>query len=104
LNFIPRQPIYTVLTETATDDTPFQVTTIGLWFKELDVFCYANDVNCGTVSGMNVWILANDVYTIKGVVNAADLYFQNHTAGSNAQVVIAGTQLSDQEILDLGLA
>jgi len=40
---------------------------------------------------------------VKGPVNAKDLYFKNHTAGSNTKIVIAGTQLSNSQLLEAGI-
>jgi len=74
-----------------------------MWFRELDIFVYDNDADIGGISNQDIWVLTNDVYTIKGLVNAKEIYFANHTGGSNTQITIAGTQLSDKELKDAGI-
>ena len=100
---IPQNPVYVVINTTATDDNVFQVTTLDLWFKELDVFVYDNDCYMGDIGGQDVTIYTNDVYTIKGYVNAGELFFKNLTAGSDTQITIAGVQISDKEKREAGL-
>jgi len=100
---IPNQPVYVVITKTATADTPFQLTYKDIWFKELDIFVYTNDADVGGIGDQDIWVNTNDIYTVKGPVNAKDLYFKNHTAGSNTKIVIAGTQLSNSQLLETGI-
>jgi hypothetical protein len=101
---MPQFPIYSVLSKTATDDNVFQVTTLDIWMKEADIFVYTNDADCGTVSNQDIWINANDIYTPKGIINVGELYFKNHTGGSNTTVVIAGVRMSDDELRKAGLS
>jgi len=101
---MPQNPIFTVFNATAGADTVFQVTTLDLWFKELDIFVYDNDADLGqSTTSQPITIYTNDVYTIKGYVNVGQLYFKNTNAGSNTQITISGVQCSDKEIKENGL-
>jgi len=103
-DFIPQTPTFAVISHTATADTPFQLTLTDMWFKELDIFVYTNDADVGGIGVQDITVYANDVYTVKGPVNAKDIYCANATAGSNALVVVAGTQMSDSELQRAGIA
>jgi hypothetical protein len=100
---MPSNPVYVVLTKTATADTPFQMVNKDMWFKELDIFIYTNSCDVGGISDQEITVFTNDVYTVKGYVNAKELYFSNTTGGSNTKVVIAGTQASDRELQQAGI-
>ena len=100
---IPQYPTYAVITATASNDNPFQLVLQDMWFKELDVFIYTNDCNVGGINNQEITVFTNDVYTIKGYINAKELYFANTNAGNNTKVVIAGTELSDDEKLKAGI-
>lgn len=92
-----------VITKTATNDNPFQLVNKDCWFRELDIFVYTNDCDIGGISDQDIWVNTNDIYTVKGLVNAKEIYFSNHGAASNTKVVIAGTQASDKELIDAGI-
>jgi len=100
---MPAYPTYAVISKTATADTPFQLTYKDMWFKELDIFVYDNDADVGGIGNQDITVLTNDVYTVKGYVNAKEIYFANSTAGSNTKIVIAGTELSDKELRKAGI-
>ena len=96
-------PTYIALTHTATDDLPFQVATVDMWFKEIDIFVTTNNANEGTVASQPVTIFANDIHTLKGIINLKDLYFINTTGGSNCVVSVVGIKMTDNELKTLGL-
>ena len=72
--------------------------------KECDIFIYTNDANVGSIDNQSLWVAANDVYTIKGILNIRELFFKNHTAGQNTVVALAGVTLSDYEKKQAGIA
>jgi len=92
-----------VFTATAADDNPFNLTTLNLWFEELDIFCYTNPATLGTATQQVILLAANAVYTVKGPVCAKDFMFVNTTPGSNTTIVLSGTCLSDQQMNARGL-
>jgi len=100
---MPATPQFVVISKTATNDNPFQLTYNDMWFKELDIFVYDNDCDIGGMTVQDITVLTNDVYTVKGYVNAKEIYFANSNAGNNAKVVIAGTQASDSELKKDGI-
>lgn len=100
---MPSTPQFMVFTTTAADDNIFNITTLNLWFEEIDIFCYTNPATVGTISTQNILMAANAVYTVKGPVCAKDLIFLNTTPGSNTTIVISGTALSDNQLRARGL-
>lgn len=68
-----------------------------MWFKEIDIFITTNDAYVGDNTAQTLAVYANDVYTIRGIVNIREIYFKNYTAGSNCVVSAAGVALSDAE-------
>lgn len=100
---MPSKPQYMVFSSTAVDDNIFNITTLNLWFEEIDVFCYTNPATMGTISTQNILLAPNAVYTVKGPLSAKDFVFLNTTPGSNTTIVIAGTCLSDLQMRQRGL-
>ena len=101
--FIPLNPIYQVFTKTATDDLQFNLTSIDVWMKECDIFIYTNDADVGSIDNQSLVVSANDVYTIRGILNVREIYFKNHTAGQNTVIALAGVTLSDYEKKQAGI-
>jgi len=100
---MPHKPIYQVFSATAADDNQFNLTTIDVWMKEVDIFVYTNDADVGSLDNQVLTVQANDVYTIRGIVNIREIYFKNTTAGQNCEVALAGVALSDSELSQMGL-
>lgn len=100
---MPRYPIYQVYSATATSDAQFNLTTIDVWMKEVDIFVYTNDADVGSLDNQELTIQANDVYTIRGAINIREIYFKNTNAGNNTVVALAGVVLSDDERHALGI-
>jgi hypothetical protein len=92
-----------VFSATASADTQFNLTSIDVWMKEVDIFIYTNDADVGNIDNQSLYVAANDVYTIKGIVNIREIYFKNHTAGNNTSVAVAGVTLSDFEKKQAGI-
>ena len=100
---MPATPQFIVISKTATNDNPFQLTFKDTWFREVDIFVYTNDCNIGGIGTQDITVYTNDVYTVKGYVNAKEIYFSNTNAGNNTKIVIAGTQASDTELRTAGI-
>ncbi len=100
---MPSKPQFMVFTQTATDDNIFNMTTLNLWFEEVDIFVYTNAATVGNISVQEIAMAANAVYTVKGPVCAKDFIFKNTNAGQNTKIVLAGTCLSDQQMSARGL-
>jgi hypothetical protein len=94
---MPQNPIYVVFSKTATDDLAFKLVTMDTWLKEVDIFVYTNDAYIGNFENQTLWVAANDVYTIKGIVNLNDIFIKNYGAGNNTVISLAGVALSDYE-------
>lgn len=100
---MPQKPTYLSFSHTATDDNIFNLTTLDLWFREVDIFVYTNAATVGNLTGQEISMAANSVYTVRGPVAIKDFIFKNTNAGSNTKIVVAGTCLSDFEMQQLGL-
>ena len=100
----PFKPLYTVVTATAADDNAFNLTTLDIWMEEADVFIYDQDCYIGNQTDQILVFGADEVYTIKGPLNIREIYVKNYNAGQNTRIAIAGTRLSDQQMIARGLA
>lgn len=100
---MPLKPQYMVFSHTATDDNPFNISTLELWMIEADVSIYTAAATMGTTTLQDVALAANSVKTIKGPVRISDFMFKNTNAGQNTKVVIDGTVLSDRQRIQMGL-
>jgi hypothetical protein len=56
-----------------------------------NIHCYTNDAYYGNAGGLDAIIRANAVVWFENM-RPCDLLFKNFTAGSNAKIVIVGTQ------------
>jgi hypothetical protein len=77
---------------TATDDAPFIVEEdISVVLVSGNIHCYTNDAYYGNAGTLAAIVRANSVVWFDNL-RPGDMVFQNVTAGSNAKIVIAGTQ------------
>jgi len=91
------------ITKTATDDNPFPVVTIDLWYNEVDIFIFTNDAYVGDVTDQDLDISAGDVFTIDSPVNLKELIFKNKTAGFNTKIVLVGVPMTEVQIKKEGI-
>jgi len=76
---------------TAANDSPFRVCEdINLVLSSVNIYAYSNDVDVTNQSLESSILRANAVIWFDGTIKPFDFLFKNHTAGSNAQVVIQG--------------
>lgn len=79
-------------TRTADADTPFIVEEDSvIVLVSGNIHCYTNDAYYGNAGGLDAIIRANAVVWFENL-RPCDLIFMNVTAGSNAKIVIVGTQ------------
>jgi len=101
---MPSKPTFLQFTATATDNNPFGVTSLRIWFEEVDIFVYTKGAYVGNSTVQQINMSANDIYTVRGPVCVADFFFKNAAAGDNTTIVVAGTALSDRQLKERGLA
>lgn len=78
--------------KTADGDTPFIVEEdSAVVLVSGNIHCYTNDAYYGNAGGLDAIIRANAVIWFDDM-RPCDLVFQNLVAGSNAKIVIVGTQ------------
>ena len=92
---MPRKTTVYTKTVTATADTPFQIEPEGTEegetiLSDVNIHCYTNDAYMGNASAQTAIIRANAVVWFTGTCKVSDLFFKNHTAGSNCVIVVTG--------------
>jgi len=100
---MPQNPLYQVFSYTAAADTPFALTALNIYMKEIDIFVYTNDAYIGDKTDQALSVSAGDVYTIKGPINISDIFIKNKAAGQNTAVSLAGVTLSYNELKEAGI-
>lgn len=101
----PLIPTFIVKTHTAAADTIFKLTTVPLWFEDVNIHVYTNNAAYGDATDLaNVYglIYANDVISFRNL-NLNDVYFRNATGGSNTTITAVGVLMSDARKKELGI-
>lgn len=96
-------PTYQRFSKTADSDLVFTVVLQSKWFEFADVFVYNEDAYVGDVNGQDISITANDIYILPEPVDISELFFKNKNAGQNTTIIIAGVEMSERRLRELGL-
>jgi hypothetical protein len=104
-----KDPNYTKYTQnvftakhTATDDNKFKLAIMPTWLSECNIHVSSNDCKYGDRNEQDAEIKSGDVASFR-ILNLAEIYFKNATAGSNTVVTIVGTLMPDARRRELGL-